>query len=93
MSEVICTNLDYAQYSCAPKRHGIDEIIIEARHKPETARSLFALASYGQRDPPSLERLRATFVKEDIPAEFLSDYEPDASFACLRQNDGLSDNF
>jgi hypothetical protein len=29
----------------------IDEAIIEARHDPETARSLFALASYGRRDP------------------------------------------
>ena len=71
----------------------IDEAIIEARHNPETARSLFALASYGRRDPASLERLRATFVKEGIPPEFLSHYEPDGPFACLRQNDGLSDNF
>lgn len=31
----------------------IDEAIIEARHDPETARSLFALASYGRRDPAS----------------------------------------
>jgi hypothetical protein len=71
----------------------IDEAIIEARHNPETARSLFALASYGRRDPESLERLRATFVKEGIPPEFLSHYEPDGPFACLRQNDGLSDKF
>jgi hypothetical protein len=34
----------------------ISEAIIEARHNPETARSLFALASYGRRDPESLER-------------------------------------
>ena len=71
----------------------IDEAIIEARHNPETARSLFALASYGRRDPASLEQLRATFAKEGIPAEFLSHYEPDGPFACLRQNDGLSDEF
>ena len=71
----------------------IDEAIIEARHNPETARSLFALASYGRRDPASLERLRATFVKEGIPPEFLSHYLPDAPFACLKQNDGLSDKF
>jgi len=45
----------------------IDEAIIEARHDPETARSLFALASYGRRDPASLEQLRATFAKEGIP--------------------------
>ena len=45
----------------------IDEAIIEARHNPETARSLFALASYGRRDPASLEQLRATFAKEGIP--------------------------
>jgi hypothetical protein len=67
--------------------------IIEARHNPETARSLFALASYGRRDPASLEPLRATFSREGIPPEFLSHYEPDRPFACLRQNDGLSDNF
>jgi hypothetical protein len=55
----------------------INEAIIEARHDPETARSLFALASYGRRDPASLEQLRATFAKEGIPPEFLSHYEPD----------------
>ncbi|EQC1558368.1 TniQ family protein, partial [Citrobacter amalonaticus] len=71
----------------------IDDAIIEARHDPETARSLFALASYGRRDPASLEQLRATFAKEGIPTEFLSHYEPDEPFACLRQNDGLSDKF
>ncbi|HEN6918947.1 TPA: transposase, partial [Escherichia coli] len=49
--------------------------------------------SYGRRDPASLERLRATFVKEGIPPEFLSHYLPDAPFACLKQNDGLSDKF
>lgn len=55
----------------------IDEAIAEARHNPETARSLFALASLGRRDPESLERLRATFTKEGIPMEFLSHYVPD----------------
>lgn len=29
----------------------INEAIIEARHNPETARSLFALASYGRLNP------------------------------------------
>ncbi len=71
----------------------IDEAIIEARYNPETARSLFALASYGRRDPASLEQLRTTFAKEGIPPEFLSHYEPNGPFACLSQNDGLSDNF
>ena len=71
----------------------IDEAIIEARHNPETARSLFALASYGRRDPASLEQLRTTFAKEGIPPEFLSHYEPNGPFACLSQNDGLSDKF
>ncbi|MDN5935116.1 MAG: TniQ family protein [Nitrosospira sp.] len=71
----------------------IDEAIIEARHNPETARSLFALASYGRRDPDSLERLRATFTKDGIPLEFLSHYVPVGPFACRRQNDGLSDKF
>jgi hypothetical protein len=51
------------------------------------------LASYGRRDPASLEQLRATFAKEGIPPEFLSHYEPAEPFACLRQNDGLSDKF
>ncbi len=43
-----------------------------------------ALASYGRRDPASQEQLRATFAKEGIPPEFLSHYEPDGPFACLR---------
>lgn len=71
----------------------INEAIIEARHNPETARSLFALASYGRRDPESLERLRLTFANEGIPLEFLSHYNPCTPFACLSQNDGLSDSF
>ena len=71
----------------------IDEAIIEARHDPETARSLFALASYGRRDPASLEQLRATFAEEGIPPEFLSHYVPKGPFAFLSMNDGLSDKF
>lgn len=55
----------------------IDDAIIEARHNPETARSLFAVASFGRRDPESLERLRITFAKEGIPPEFLSHYIPE----------------
>lgn len=70
-----------------------NEAIAEARHNPETARSLFALASYGRRDPESLDHLRVTFAKEGIPSEFLSHYEPVGPFACLRLDDGLSDNF
>jgi len=70
----------------------INEALAEAQHNPETARSLFALASRGQRDPESLERLRAVFVKDGIPPEFLSHYEPELPFACLKLNDGLSDN-
>lgn len=50
----------------------IEEAFIEARHNPETARSLFALASFGRRDADSLDRLRVTFAKEGIPLEFLS---------------------
>lgn len=71
----------------------IEEAIVEARHNPVTARSLFALTSYGQRDPESLERLRITFANEGIPPEFLSYYEPDGPFTCRRLNDGLSDSF
>jgi hypothetical protein len=44
---------------------GHHEAIIEARHNPETARSLFALASYGRRDPESWN-VAATFAKEGI---------------------------
>lgn len=50
----------------------INEAITEARHNPETARSLFMLACNGRRDPDSLERLRAQFYQEGIPREFLS---------------------
>ena len=71
----------------------IDEAIVEARHNPETARSLFALAAYGRRDPESLERLRVTFTKQVIPPEFLSHYEPDRPFAFFSLNYGLSDKF
>lgn len=71
----------------------INETLIEARHNPETARSLFALASYGRRDPAVLQKLRATFAEDGVPPEFLSHYEPEAPFAFLRLNDGLSDKF
>ena len=71
----------------------LNEAVVEARHNPETARSLFAAASYGRRDPASLEQLRAMFAKEGIPMEFLSHYVPFRPFACLRLNDGLSDKF
>ena len=54
----------------------LEEAILEARHNPETARSLFELASYGRRDPASLEQLRTMFAKEQIPPEFLLHYEP-----------------
>ena len=68
-----------------------NEAIAEARHNRETARSLFALASYGRRDPESLDRLRVTFAQEGIPPEFLSHYIPSGPFAFLSMNDGLSD--
>jgi hypothetical protein len=71
----------------------IHEAVIEARHNPETARSLFALASYGRCDPDSLERLRVTFAKEGIPREFLSHYVPDGPFAGLSINDWFNDKF
>lgn len=52
------------------------EAMIEARHNPETACSLFALAAYGSRhDPAALERLRADFAEEQVPLEFLSHYD------------------
>lgn len=69
----------------------INEALVDARHNPETARSLFALASYGQRDPESLARVRAMFAENGIPPEFLSHYVPDGPFTCIRLNDGLSD--
>jgi hypothetical protein len=54
----------------------INEAVAEARHNPEAARSLFALASYGRLDPESLASLRALFTREGIPQEFLSHYYP-----------------
>ena len=71
----------------------LNEAVAESRHNPETARSLFAVASYGRRDPASLEELRVMFAKEGIPMEFLSLYVPNGPFACLSLNDGLSDKF
>ena len=72
----------------------IKEAVAEARHNPETARSLFALAAYGRRrDSDSMMQLRTTFAEGGIPLEYLSHYEPDKPFAFLRINDGLSDKF
>ncbi|AWK15112.1 TniQ family protein (plasmid) [Candidatus Fukatsuia symbiotica] len=53
----------------------IEEAIIEARHNPEAARSLFWLASYGQHDPDYLKQLHALFTEVKIPLEFLSHYD------------------
>lgn len=41
----------------------INEALAEARYNPETARSLFDMASWGQRDSESLQRLRDMFVR------------------------------
>ena len=71
----------------------LNEAVAEARHNPKAARSLFAVASYGRRDPASLEQLRVMFASKGIPMEFLSHYVPFEPFACLRLNDGLSDKF
>ena len=71
----------------------IEEAVLDARHNPETARSLFRLASYGRNDPASLEQLRAIFAKEQIPAEFLLHYEPAEPFTCHTLSNGLSDSF
>ncbi len=49
----------------------VREAVEEARHNPETARSLFRLASYNCRDHDSLEQLRLEFAIEQIPVEFL----------------------
>lgn len=62
----------------------INEALAEARYNPETARSLFDMASWGRRDSESLQRLRDMFVKDGIPSEFLSHYVPKELFACLR---------
>jgi hypothetical protein len=58
----------------------INEAIVAARRDPDTARSLFALASYGRRDPASLEHLRAMFSEMRIPLDFLSHYDPNEPF-------------
>ena len=71
----------------------LNEAVAEARHNPETARSLFAVASYERRNPASLEQLRVMFAQEGIPMEFLSHYIPDIPFACLRLSNWLSDKF
>lgn len=71
----------------------INEALIEARHNPETARCLFALASYRRRELAVLPKLWTTFSEDGIPPEFLSHYEPEAPFAFLRLNDGLCDKF
>ncbi|HPE81906.1 MAG TPA: TniQ family protein [Gammaproteobacteria bacterium] len=52
----------------------IHDVIIEARHDPETARALFQLASYGRNDAASLEELREIFVKVEIPREYFSHF-------------------
>ena len=49
----------------------LEEVILEARTNPETARSLFGLASYGRRDFESKEQLHAMFAKVRISSEFL----------------------
>jgi hypothetical protein len=71
----------------------INEALAEARRDPEIAHSLFNMASWGRRDPESLQKLRDMFAKDGIPPEFLSQYVLDGPFAYLRQNDGLSDKF
>ena len=72
----------------------INKAVADARHNPETARSLFALAANGRRhDPESLERLRTAFSKDGIPLKFLSHYAPDEPFACLTLNNALYDKF
>lgn len=71
----------------------INEAFVDARHNPETARSLLALASYGLRDQESLEQLRAMFADNGITPEFLSHYISEEPFMCIRLNDGLSDCF
>ena len=58
----------------------INEAIVAARRDPETARSLFALASYGRRDPASLEHLRTMFFEMRIPLDFLSHYDSNEPF-------------
>ncbi len=47
-------------------------VVAEARHNPEVARSLFALASFGRRDPEFLKDLTTIFIMNGIPAEYLS---------------------
>jgi hypothetical protein len=58
----------------------LEEVMIEARYDPETARALFRLASYGAHDLFSLEDLRAIFAEAQIPLEFLSLDNPDNPF-------------
>lgn len=50
----------------------VHDAIADARHNPETARALYALASCGKRhDPVALEGLRALFIEAQVSQEFL----------------------
>lgn len=71
----------------------IKEALVEAKHNPEIACFLFALASYGRHNPEHLSSLREIFASEGIPPEFLSHYVPDGPFTCRRISDGINDNF
>lgn len=71
----------------------INEAVAEARHNPETARSLFQLASYGHNDAISLEQFRDEFAKDQIPREFLSHFELGNPFTRLSLTYWLSDQF
>ena len=74
--------------------NALNEAIVEARHQPRN-RPLAVRRWHpmGERDPESLERLRAIFAKEGIPRNFCHIMSQNRPFACLRLNDGLSDKF
>ena len=75
----------------ATRVHSAKDFAIAGRHLPLPVVTATVFATWFGAE--AIFGVSATFVKEGIPPEFLSHYEPDGPFACLRQNDGLSDNF
>lgn len=71
----------------------VKEALVKAKHNPEIARFLFALASYGRNNPEHLSSLREIFACEGIPSELLSHYVPDGPFTCRRISDEINDSF
>src|SRR5699024_9977051 len=55
----------------------VEMAFIEARHNRETARFLFRFLANRRNDPARLEKLRAMFIENQVPPEFLADFVPE----------------